>query len=288
MMILTQEAAAKEQARHDIKMTGRRRMAQAKDFPRTPDPKVKRPNLPHGWALEMLMDLETRVNGRWAWWGRCHWHFDQTGQLPNSPIPEMDWEDTPEPRTMRMLQACMETLEYGGSSGSQNIPYFFDWILYSLGSEWVQALPREPCEGASDRLYQIFALDAMLLYPYDYFGDLLSAYHWGGNNGFYPTPMSVVKMMSHITMGEKTLAQRLLTTYDGCAGTGRLLMIAGDYSVRLYAQDNDGIVLKALMINYYLYVPWGIAPINFPEPEPVIEKIKCWQFDPETGGIKFE
>jgi len=284
---MNDEEAEKEAVRHDIRVYGKQRMAGLKDFPRKPDPNVHRPNLPHGWALEMLVDLETRINGRWAWWGKCHWYFDRMGELPDSHIPELDWCDHPEPRTMQMLKACMETLEYGGSSGSQNIPYFFDWILYSLGSDWVRELPREPCVGASDRLYQIFAMDAMLIHPYDYFGDLLSEYRWGASNGFFPTPMGVARMMSLITMGERTLAQRLETTYDGCAGTGRMLMLAGDYSVRLYAQDNDGVVLKALMINYYLYVPWGIAPINFPEkppePEPVEEEDDptAWMFGGE-------
>lgn len=246
------------------------RLSRTDDFPRKPDPKVTRPNLPHGWALHRMVDWENRINGRWAWWGRCHWYFDQTGQLPDTPIPEMDWYDLPDPRTMKMLKACMETLEYGGKSGSQNIEYFLDWILYSFGDLRVMELPPEPCKGASDRLYQIFAIDAMLMFPYDYFGDLLSEHQWGKAKGFFPTPMAVVKMMTQINMrmgvgrGDDK-DQRLLTVYDGCAGTGRMLMVASDYSVRLYAQDIDAIVLKALKINYYLYVPWGIAPINFPE-----------------------
>jgi len=115
----------------------------------------------------------------------------------------------------------------------------------------------------------------LLIHPYDYFGDLLSECHWGKSKGFFPTPMSVVKVMTAITMGQKGLDQRTKTVLDPCVGTGRMLMLAGDYSLRLHGQDIDGVVLKAANINFLLYVPWAIAPIKFP-PRVVEEKARVF------------
>lgn len=143
----------------------------------------------------------------------------------------------------------------------------------------VKQLPREPDKGASDRLYQIFCLEALVVYPYDYFGDLLAESSHGKHNGFFPTPLTIVTFMTEVLMEKpvlKSITQEngvVTETWEGsiteamidpCVGTGRMLLTASNYSVNLHGQDIDEVVLKAANINFWLYVPWLIKGINFP------------------------
>jgi hypothetical protein len=50
---------------------------------------------------------------------------------------------------------------------------------------------------------------------------------------------------------------------DPCVGTGRMLLAASNYSYRLYGCDIDGTVIKATLINGYLYAPWLVKPFPF-------------------------
>lgn len=245
----------------------RQLITQAKDFPRKPDPNVRR-NLAHGWLFDYLIAIDAGTWNRWGYWSECiaMWTFER--QLPDELIPFIGWQEQPNRQTMKMLEACLDAIADGGWRGwgsFNNFNYFLDWVLYGLGDWRVRELPPEPTKGASDRLYQIFCLDAMLVFPYDYFGDILSENRHGRHNGFFPTPLGICRMMAMMNF-DKDEDQRLLTAYDGCLGTGRMLMAAGDYSLRLYGQDIDGTVIKAAMVNFYLYVPWAARPINFPKP----------------------
>ena len=74
--------------------------------------------------------------------------------------------------------------------------YFLSWLLFGLGHKGQSEMPAEPggCHGASDRLYQVFTLDAMLLWPHDYFGTLLAESSYGKSQGFYPTPHQCLRV----------------------------------------------------------------------------------------------
>jgi len=56
--------------------------------------------------------------------------------------------------------------------------------------------------------------------------------------------------------------QRATTVCDCCLGTGRMLLAASNYSMRLYGQDIDGLVLKIAKINGALYAPWLCWPLR--------------------------
>jgi hypothetical protein len=245
---------------------------------KTPDPRVRRPALQRGWLWKTLLAYESVCWGRWAYWfctARCE------ALLPD-PIPEIDFADHCRDggwaRTREMVEACLRTVDSGwsGSADPRAWEYFLDWLLYAIGG--AEHLPIEPNAGASSRLYQVFNVDALVLYPYDYFGDLLAESAYGRRHAFYPTPMTVVKMMLEIGRDEPAGSAdrpdpRAQTVLDPCVGTGRFLLLASNASLRLYGQDIDPLVVKASVVNAALYAPWMYRPIpwlqDWPEGEPV-------------------
>ena len=50
---------------------------------------------------------------------------------------------------------------------------------------------------------------------------------------------------------------------EPCLGTGRMLLHASNYSLRLHGMDIDQTVLTAALVNGALYAPWMVRP--FPE-----------------------
>ncbi len=127
-------------------------------------------------------------------------------------------------------------------------------------------LPEERGEfqGASVRLYQAFNLETLLAYPYDYFGDILAENRHGRHLGFYPTPMDVSVLMAEMTLGEEDA--RAKSICDPCVGTGRLLLAASNRSYRLYGNDINPTVIKATLVNGFLYAPWLVRPFPFLDP----------------------
>ena len=53
------------------------------------------------------------------------------------------------------------------------------------------------------------------------------------------------------------------TVCDPALGTGRMLLTASNYSYRLYGMDINQTVIKASLINGYLYAPWMVKPFPF-------------------------
>src|SRR5947208_12766068 len=106
----------------------------------------------------------------------------------------------------------------------------------------------------------------MLAWPYDYFGEMLSEQQNGRHQGFYPTPHCVVDMMVRINMHDEGLAgrdTRTKTVCDPCVGTGRMLMFASNFSMRLHGNDINETCVKATLCNLWMYAPWGARPIPF-------------------------
>jgi hypothetical protein len=139
-----------------------------------------------------------------------------------------------------------------------------DWLLYGFGYSGQPTLPSEPsgCEGASMRLYQYFNLAWPICYPWDYFGAILAANQHGRSLGFYPTPMAVVDVITRMTINDKG-DNRCKKVADPCLGTGRMLLYASNYCLRLYGQDINPTVIKASLVNGYLYAPWLVKPFPF-------------------------
>lgn len=137
-----------------------------------------------------------------------------------------------------------------------------------------------------------FCLDPLLERPADYFGWMLSELKGRGTDprGFYPTPMSVTQMMASMLFSGGD--HRAQTVSDPCVGTGRMLLAASNWSLRLYGQDIDARCVTATLVNGALYAPWLSFP--FPEsfwktaaPHLPVEPLGVAVFDQEGQGLLF-
>lgn len=240
--------------------------------PKTPDPDLHF-DLKHGWLLPVLLSLDSCLWQRWDYWLLCHEHAQaHEGELPESPIPRLELLSFPHTATRKMLEASLNCIPQHGSwqtwGGSVYFDYLLSWLLFGFGHKGQSELPTEPsgCTGASNRLYQVFCLDALLLWPYDYWGELLQESSYGKGQGFYPTPHTLCEAMTRMLLDEQS-DHRRETVCDPCVGTGRMLLHASNSSLRLYGMDIDPTLCKATLVNGYLYAPWLVRPLPHLDPE---------------------
>lgn len=131
-----------------------------------------------------------------------------------------------------------------------------DWLAFGLGVS--RDMP-----DFGDEVHQriLDAVDIRLFVrrPYDYFGDWLSEHKSGWNpNAFFPTPHEICSVMALMQMGGGDCRSK--TVMDCCSGTGRLLLAASNYSLRLFGQDIDKTMVLACKANMSMYAPWGAFP----------------------------
>jgi hypothetical protein len=250
--------------RHDLSEHRQLAALRAKNenFPlRKVDPSVHR-EPPHGWLLPYLLEGDALTWGRWDYWHELM----ERGTVGEKPIPPVVFIGHSHPQTRKMLEQCLDAIPSHGAwntwGGSQYFDYFLDWLLYGLGHHAQKEPPREPDKGASDRLYQLFQLTAMQLWPYDYFGDLLADVGFGKAAGFYPTPMTLCELMSRMTQ-DTGRDCRLESFIDPCIGTGRMALLASNHVLTLYGMDINLTVLKAAQVNAAIYAPWMFRPLPF-------------------------
>ena len=213
----------------------------------------------HGWLIQYLLPVEAMCWGRWNYWCEMEMNRD----LLDKPIPPIKFGFNAIAR--KHLEKSLDIVtEYGSWRrwGSwRNMDYFLDWLLYGFGFAGQPELPKEPSVGASMRLYQYFNIAALIAYPHDYLGEILADNQHGRSLGFFPTPHTIVEMMVLMTMqGEDS---RTKTVCDPCVGTGRMLLYASNYSLRLYGMDINETMVKVTLVNGYLYAPWLVKPMSF-------------------------
>jgi hypothetical protein len=241
--------------------------------PRKIDPNLQR-DLQHRWLLPYLLTIDSYTWQRWDYW----YQTMAAGKLLDEPIPKIEFycggnmAEGLNSHPMRHLEKCLNLIPHYGSwqgwSGWQYFDYFLDWLLFGFGHPGQPELPGEPADaqGACMRLYQTYDLHWQLLFPYDYWGSILAANNHGKHLGFYPTPHNVVKMMSLMLFegpDESQEDHRIQTVYDPCLGTGRMLLYASNYSLRLFGMDINPTVIKSSLVNGYLYAPWMVKPFPF-------------------------
>ncbi len=229
-----------------------------------PNPDLTR-DLQPGFLLPYLLDFDSITYGRWDYWAEAMCE----GTLPDYPIPPIDWLHSSDPRTRKMLETALDAIPRHGSWQSMGaweyFCYLLAWMLWGFGHPGCDA-PREPagCEGASLRLYQVLNICAWMLWPYDYLGDLLAENAYGKGQGFFPTPMPLCCMMASMLMDQGG-DMRTQTVCDPAVGTGRFLLAASNYSLRLHGQDIDQMMCQATLVNGYLFAPWMAKPFPFLE-----------------------
>lgn len=215
-----------------------------------------------GWLLAQIIVLDTthpQGSGRWAYWARTHHAQGVTA----ADIPPVEFHGEGDSRRVPGLKHLQQLVDYIARSEG-----FWDWQAFTQLMDWLgfgmnlrDKPPRLKPE-TQKWLYENFNLELFLTYPGDYIGDYICSIRNGkwNPNAFFPTPIPVVKFMVGITCAG---AKKDSTVLDPCTGTGRMLLLASNYSLRLYGVDIDPLMILAAQMNFTMYAPWGIR--SFPE-----------------------
>jgi hypothetical protein len=222
-------------------------------------------DLHHGWLLSYLGQIDSLLWGRWEYWARCQmlpksawicWKMESAialvegrkpehppkfvveHSLPDEPIPQIEWEYNSEAESMlRDTLDCIPTHgQWHGWSSWQYLRYFLDWVLFGLGHPAYRTLPKEPsgCEGASMRLYQMFDISLLLMFPEDYMGRILPeicSKQGQRNRGFFPTPLVVSSAIAQMLNDTKNKQHRIHAVNEPAVGTGSMLLAQSNYTL---------------------------------------------------------
>jgi hypothetical protein len=231
-----------------------------------------------GWLTPFLYEIESMFWGRWDYWARTI----EAGELLDEPIPKiqfmLDGHYTAEHKDKagigpgrstkdaeKMLSNCLD--HYRAYTVSARLSDFLEWLLWGFGDTDQEDRPYRVDEKLNEHWYRTFNLGPMIKFPKDYFGDIYAEERNPDSNrrsGFFPTPHNVVEMMVRMTMegdkGHDGMDPRTMSVCEPCAGTGRMLMHASNYSVNLWGTDIDRTCVMACKVNGYLYIPWMVRP----------------------------
>jgi len=182
------------------------------------------------------------------------------------PIPQIEWQYSPAAEAMldTSLNCIPQHGEWKTWSAWDYLEFFLDWVLFAFGHPAYKMLPKEPagCEGASMRLYQMFDLSILMLYPEDYMGrllPLLCGKTAQKSSGFYPTPLALSQFISKLVSGDK--AERISSFNEPACGTGALMLAQSNYCLSGIGQDIDPTLLKCALFQFYMFSPWLAVPI---------------------------
>jgi hypothetical protein len=246
-------------------------------------------DLEPGWLQPYLFQIDNLLWGRWHYWHRCqlvpqdawmHWQIQPKKDkslllwlaektLPTEPIPQIAWNYNSSAEKMldRVLDSIPTHGNWRGWGAFSYLDYFLKWLLYGFGHPGYSDLPIEPdgCGGASMRLYQLFDLSYLLMFPYDYFGKILPeivSKKGQRKQGFFPTPMNLSTMMAMMVNNDSTCKfKRVETFLEPCVGTGSLMLCQSNYTLCGIGIDIDRRLLECALVSFYLYAPWFACPI---------------------------
>ncbi|WP_052646810.1 N-6 DNA methylase [Paenibacillus terrae] len=238
-----------------------------------------------GWLLPFLLGYDDLLWGRWNYW----LDILMNGTIAGSePIPRIEWAENGTflvEQTKKMLIQCLDHPE-------ANIDNFADWLLWGLAGTDERLIISEKL---NEHYYQFFDLFLILDNPFDYLSYLLSEHSGHGYKkglGYYPTPLSVTKLIVEIVYaGDDLEVMKRQTVSDPCVGCGAMLLPASNYFLRGYAQDISGIAVKLCIIQMYFYAPWYAKPGKdiggFDHSEPVNLVIEPSDPNSDNGQYSF-
>ena len=184
-------------------------------------PKLLQPprSLQHNWLLPCLLHADDHLWHR----GDC-WLQELTARQIVALIPKIEWQKSEFGFKMldRSLSAIIKNGDWRGWNSWAAFDCFVDWLLLGFGHKGQPDLSEEKSEyeRANERLYQVFNLETLLAWPYDYFGDILAENQHGRHLGFFPTPFELCQLMARVNFGEEDA--RTKTVFDPGLGTGRV------------------------------------------------------------------
>lgn len=228
-----------------------------------------------GWLLPYIIlgnAARPDVANRWGWWAACL----MNDRLVDEPIPHVHFESEygdGGKAAFKIIDRCLEIIGRGTNGTWSAFTDFIEWLAWGCGVG-----DEKPSfnERTNEELYKTFDLEPFLTRPSDYLGAHLAESRGKGwnPNAFFPTPHTVCEFMAQINFidarydAKGAFDARMMTVCDPALGTGRQLMHASNFSVRLYGMDIDRLVVKICLINGAMFVPW----MSFPFPHRWFEK----------------
>lgn len=254
-------------------------MAQKKLYGENPnwDSMTLEQKMPHGWIRPSFILTETMINGRWKFWidFRACCQFGKGKEyIEHRSIPQINFLSTgiSDNIAKEMLYICLrEAPGAYAHSAYEMLELFVDWLLYSFGCSEVKELPGKITPEMREFWYKEFRPQLLLMYPDDYLGDIAADNRVAKSSAYFPTPMNIVEFMTKMSM-DNSKANKYNIVNDPCLGSGRMLLSASNYSLRLYGQDINLLIHKVSLVNAYLYVPWAVEMDD--NSEKVLEELR--------------
>lgn len=234
-------------------------------------------DLLHGWMFKELIKWDRVIYGRWDYWINCASNSIRRRQFPDycdkfvQDIPRIDFL---EPKYnypgSQMLKYCLINIPHPRSRDREtnltHFRYLIDWILFGLGDKHCTKLPEEPegCDGASNRLFQVFSVPHFMVNPCDYLG------HYLETIGYIPAniledPRTIKEYRISEILKPKDDSQRDYfedQIDDLDIVTGRVLLELSNYVNILTGISNDELLGKCALINGYFFAPWICKPLR--------------------------
>ncbi|TFB13956.1 hypothetical protein E3V33_00160 [Candidatus Marinimicrobia bacterium MT.SAG.4] len=204
-----------------------------------------------GWLLPYLLKLDEIFFGRWEYW----FNIIESDKILKGPIPQIPFKAAEE-YTERLVQKNIrKCLDRGSREDSNSLGLFVDWIMWGLGKE--EEFPRVS-ETLDDFWYRTFNLGLFYKEPADHWSMIAMESMGNGNgHGFFPTPASVVKMMTQMTFAGQSLEQQKRTSMmDPCCGTGIMFLYASNHTLNIQGNDISPLLVKMAKMNAFIYIPW--------------------------------
>lgn len=223
-----------------------------------------------GWLLWHVQQVDMHLHGpesRWNYhfamqsWLNPDFHAEGFRAKDPGPIPRMNFT-TPHADAQKNLRDAYTQFAYK-SEGWGSFTDFVKAIAFGLDADSATENPDVP-DKALEVLYRVLNLGLWLKQPYDYLGAFIcdgrGSRAWNPN-AFYPTPHPVCEAMVAMAMSDASHDTRFDSVQDPCVGTGRLLLHASNYSLDLYGQDIDPLMVLITKIHGAVYAPWICWPL---------------------------
>lgn len=219
-----------------------------------------------GMYLHVLLMTDLFTTKRWDYWLNALYKNDIS-----KDIPQVNFDNVMNHKGNKvkdMLRCCIDTPNGGGATSFNNflnyLLYCFKPLNYHKGetSKEKEKEANKLLVGIDDislkNYYENFCLEALLLYPGDYLGDLASEYLGSNGNAYFPTPHNIVDCMVKLIISDSGI-DKTSSIIDPSAGSSRMLLYSSNHSLNLYANDISQSMVNVSMINGFLYIPWMVC-----------------------------
>ena len=204
-----------------------------------------------GWLLTYLIKLDEMFFGRWEYWFR----IIESDKIPKGAIPQIEFKAAEEYTEKLVQKNIKKCLDRGSRELSHSLGLLIDWIMWGLGrGEEFPHLSEE----LDDFWYRTFNLGLFYKEPADHWG-MIAMESMGRSNGhgFFPTPASVVEMMTEMTFaGQSPDKQKKASMMDPCCGTGIMFLYASNHTLNIQGNDISPLMVKMAKLNAFIYIPW--------------------------------